>query len=229
MNRFARMLFVGLGIVGAGTAMSLVPHKAATAGSLTPVTVTNSSLAVTQSGAWNVGITGTPSVHADITNQVPVTGTVNANVSFPSNQQVTLTPTSIMNLGKLPSQQVVLGAGILFTSCPGWTDSNTNQCFSGVPNGSVLVITDVDWTAGTKLSSPSLSDHGCELEIFGAGLLFSSYATSDADGVIGKNEHIAGGLYFNPAVQGSQAPSWNLTAQCQGGDVVLRGYLTPNQ
>ncbi len=63
MKRFARMLFAGLGIAIAGSAISLVPHKAATATGGAPVTVLNPSLAVTQSGPWNVGINGTPNVN----------------------------------------------------------------------------------------------------------------------------------------------------------------------
>jgi len=232
MKRFARMLFAGLGIVIAGSAISLLPQKAATAGSGAPVMVTNTPLPVTQSGPWNVGITGTPSVNANITNQVPVTGTVNANVSFPANQQVTLALASLLNLGKLPSQQLVLTQRTTGNPCPAWVDSNTSQCFSGIRAGFVFVIKDIEWTASTIITSPSISGNPCQLNFFGPGFsdLFSSYGDSDSLGTIGKTEHLAGGLYFNPAVIGTSAPTWTLSnAECSNGLVTLQGYLVPNQ
>ena len=233
MKRFARMLFAGLGIVIAGSAMSLAPHRAATAGGMTAVTVTNPSLAVTQSGPWNVGITGTPSVNANITNQVPVTGTVNANVSFPANQQVTLNPQSLLGLGKLPSQQVVLTAGGQFNTCPGWMNANTGQCFSGIPAGAVLVIKDIDWAAYTTIPSPGISGNSCALSFYGpsnSGFIFSSFANSDVNGFIAKNEHLSGGLYIDPAVLGSNTLTWTLSkAYCSNPSVTMQGYLVPNQ
>jgi len=228
MNRFARMLFAGIGIVAVGSAISLVPHKAANAGGMTAVTVTNVPLPVTQSGPWNVGIAGTPSVNANITNQVPVTGTVNANVTFPANQSVTLNPQSVLELGKLPSQQINLSANPL-SSCPAWSYSDTGQCFNGIPTGSVLVIKDIDWQALSKFAGPG---HQCQLNFFGLGtsFLFNSFGSSDTDGIVSKNEHLAGGLYINPAVLGSQAPVWSLSnAYCSYGLVTLQGYLVPNQ
>lgn len=233
MKRFARMLFAGLGMVIAGSAICLVPHKAATAGPITAVTVTNPSLAVTQSGPWNVGITGTPSVNANITNQVPVTGTVNANVSFPANQQVTLAPQSILDLGKLPSQQVNLTAGSQFNTCPAWQNANTGQCFSGIPAGAVLVIKDIDWTANTLITNPGVSGNSCVLSFWGLNnstFVFSSFGNSDVNGVIGKNEHLSGGLYFDPAVLGPQTLTWTLSkAYCANPIVTMQGYLVPNQ
>ena len=228
MNRFARMLFAGIGIVAVGSAISLVPHKAANAGGMTAVTVTNVPLPVTQSGPWNVGIAGTPSVNANITNQVPVTGTVNANVTFPANQSVTLNPQSVLELGKLPSQQINLSANPL-SSCPAWSYSDTGQCFNGIPTGSVLVIKDIDWIAQSKYAGPG---HQCQLNFLGLGtsFLFNSFGSSDTDGTVYKNEHLAGGLYINPAVLGSQAPVSSFSnAYCSGGLVTLQGYLVPNQ
>ena len=109
MKRFARMLFAGLGIVIAGTAMSLVPHKAATAGGSAPVTVTNPSLPVTQSGPWNVDINGTPSVNANITNQspLPVTGTLSVG-NFPNTQNVNVANSPTVQVGNSPSNPVLM-------------------------------------------------------------------------------------------------------------------------
>lgn len=223
------MLFTGLGIVIAGSAMSLAPHRVATAGGMTAVTVTNPSLAVTQSGPWNVGINGTPSVNANITNQVPVTGTVNANVSFPANQQVTLALDSILRLGKLPSQQVVLRAFVPFSAACPWLVSDTGQCYSGIPAGSVLVVTDVDWEGQLAAIPPSPSGHTCSLSFKDLNQVFVSSAASDVDGNVDKSEHLSGGLYINPAVQGSLAPVWSLSPSCKTNFVILRGYLVPNQ
>lgn len=232
MKRFARMLFAGFGIVIVGSAISLVPHKVVNAGPITAVTVTNVPLAVKQGGPFTVGINGTPSVNANITNQVPVTGTVNANVSFPANQQVTFALASLLNLGSLPSQQLVLTQRTTENPCPAWVDGNTGQCFSGIPAGFVYVIKDIEWNAQTIISNPSLSGNPCQLNFFGGGfnLLFQSSSNSDSLGVIGKTEHLTGGLYFNPAVLGSPAPTWTLSnAFCSNGQVTLQGYLVPNQ
>ncbi len=235
MKRFARMLFAGLGIVIAGSAISLVPHQAVSAGPVAPVIVTNTSLPVTQSGPWNVGITGTPTVNANITNQLPlpVAGRVSVD-NFPFSQQVTLAPTSILNLGRLPSQQVILFANSTSSAvCPGWINAQTSQCFSGIPTASVLVITDVDWSANAIVSSPPLSGHACDLTFrptAGGFRMFLSSGDSNADGYISKSEHLAGGFFVDPAVQGPLAPSWTISGSgCGIGEVILRGYLVPNQ
>lgn len=231
MNRFARMLFAGIGIVAVGSAISLVPHKTANAGGMTAVTVTNPSLAVTQSGPWNVGINGIPSVNATITNQVPVTGTVNANVAFPANQNVTLNPQSLLGLGKLPSQQFAIFADSYDACSPGWRDEYTGQCFSA-PSGTTLVVTDIDWLAGTVITTPAPSGHLCSAILFGTGknVLYSVYGDSDADGYVSKNEHLSGGVYIPPSAQLSGAPNWSVnTLSCKPVYVNMRGYVVPNQ
>ncbi len=97
MKRFARMLFAGLGIAIAGSAISLVPHKAATAGNGAPVVVTNTPLPVTQSGPW--------SVNANITNQLPlpVQGRVSVD-NLPSTQSV--------NVANSPTVQLAPGTTV---------------------------------------------------------------------------------------------------------------------
>jgi len=85
MKRFARLLLVTVGFGALGFVMSLVPQRNATGAGAAPVTIASplpvpvtgsvnaavtGTVAAQQSGSWNVGITGTP--------------TVNANVTFPS-------------------------------------------------------------------------------------------------------------------------------------------------
>lgn len=81
MRRFARALAVTLGLVIIGSIVSLVPQKNAAGSAAAPVTVVNTPLPVTgnvsasvsgtvgaqQSGNWSVGISGTPTVNANVT------------------------------------------------------------------------------------------------------------------------------------------------------------------
>ena len=78
MKPFARLLLVTVGFGALGFVMSLVPQKTATGAGGAPVNIMsplplpvtgNVNAAVSaaqQSGNWNVGITGTPSVSAQI-------------------------------------------------------------------------------------------------------------------------------------------------------------------
>src|SRR5215469_9573002 len=96
MKRFARAFCVTLGLVILASAVSLVPQKNAKGAGAAPVAVVNTPLPVTgtiaaqQSGNWNVGIAGTPTVGVNnfpgtLTGAtVPVSGSVTANVSLPN-------------------------------------------------------------------------------------------------------------------------------------------------
>jgi hypothetical protein len=81
MKRFAEMLLVTLGFGALGFVMSLVPQKNATGASAAPVNIVSSiplsvsgTVAAQQSGTWNVGISGTPSVNAAVSNPLGGTG-----------------------------------------------------------------------------------------------------------------------------------------------------------
>src|SRR5262252_2044548 len=67
--------------------------------------------------AGTVSVGNTPGVNVMNTPAVTISGTpsVNANVQFPANQAVTVTPASATNLGRFPSQQVQLAYQ---TGCP---------------------------------------------------------------------------------------------------------------
>src|SRR5260370_28382061 len=125
--------------------------------------------------------------------------------NFPFSQQVTLAPTSSLNRGRLPSKQVILfGNSTSSAVCPGWINAQTSQCFSGIPTGSVLVITDVDWSANAIVSSPPLSGHACDLTFrptAGGLRKFLSSRDSNADGYISKSEHLARGFFVAPPPQ----------------------------
>lgn len=99
MKRFSRTLITIFGLVVVGSVMSLIPQENAkvAAGSSTPVTVVNTPLpvhgtvAATQSGPWNVGITGnpsvnigTPTVHLSTGNSVGINGPVQVGNSATS-------------------------------------------------------------------------------------------------------------------------------------------------
>lgn len=95
MKRFARFLLATFGLGALGFGISLVPQKTAVGAGGAPVFVENTPLpvsgtvAATQSGAWNVGISGTPNVN--VATLPPVTGNVNA----------TLTGTPTVNVASL--------------------------------------------------------------------------------------------------------------------------------
>jgi hypothetical protein len=69
MKRFAKLLVVTLGFGALGFVISLVPQRNATGAGAAPVSIVssiplsvNGTLSAQQSGNWNVGITGTPTV-----------------------------------------------------------------------------------------------------------------------------------------------------------------------
>ena len=80
MKRFASIASVSACILVAGMLISLLPGRRVAASNTQSVNVTNPSLAVTQSGSWNVGISGTPTVNLGSTASVGISGTPNVNV-----------------------------------------------------------------------------------------------------------------------------------------------------
>jgi len=86
MQRFARLLLVTLGFGLLGFVMSLVPQKNATGAGGAPVNIASPlplAVAAQQSGNWNVGITGTPSVNVANTSAIPISGNVGISGQVP--------------------------------------------------------------------------------------------------------------------------------------------------
>ena len=242
MKRFARMLFAGLGIVIAASAISLAPHKAATAGGSAPVTVTNPSLPVTQSGPWNVGISGTPTVNVGAMPAVSINGTPTVNVGSMPAVSLAGTPTvniggstgalSTQDLSTFASQNVMLQNRVVNsgTAVGLFTVSNTG-IFSGgsyvVPNGQTFVVTSVDITP----VFPGSGTNHVTLEGSvgtGAPLVFKSFEVSNSSSThldyhtgiaFGSNVQFA---IFNGPLYLGDAPSAGEV------DIFLQGYLTSN-
>ena len=249
MKRLARMLFAGLGIVIAGSAISLVPHKPATAGGVTAVTVTNPSLAVTQSGPWNVGITGTPSVNigtptvnlgagntVGISGNVGIIGTPTVSVStlpavsLAGAPNVNIAGSSailavqdmagpLTNVGRLPSQQVMLVFNLNCLPVSAWL------AVTGSGGGSCF---DMANEAGKVLvitdifwSALGTAGTTCFATLGLNEPFLWSAAQVGPDGYVTKDEHHTTGAMMTVNPQ--------LTSSCNLRNALLHGYLLPNQ
>jgi hypothetical protein len=134
MKRLARALAGIFGIGVLGSVVLFIPQKNAVGAGGAPVTVLNTPLPVSgsvnasQSGTWNVGITGTPSVNV---------GTPTVNVA--SLPQVSITPpalTKVANIddpGRVSYQSTVSNVG----KCSGTACSFS---FPSVPAGHRVVV-----------------------------------------------------------------------------------------
>lgn len=80
MKRFATIFGISSCIIAAGILMSLLPGPRVAASNIQSVNVANPSLAVTQSGSWNVGISGTPTVNLGSAASVGISGTPNVAI-----------------------------------------------------------------------------------------------------------------------------------------------------
>src|SRR5215469_6360279 len=117
--------------------------------------------AVSISGTPAVNVNSLPAVNVNSLPPVSLAGTptVNTNVTFPANQAVTVAAAGpLTNVGRLPSQQVMLRRASGSTSClTGWFSVALDgglSCFDMANQaGQVLVVTDVHWqgfgTVGT--------------------------------------------------------------------------------
>jgi len=204
--------------VGTMPAVSISGTPTVNVNSLPAVNV-NSLPPVSLAGTPAVSINGTPTVSVSTLPAVSLAGTPNVNIAGSSailpvqNVAGTLT-----NVGRLPSQQVILS---LDFSCPSaWSASNINgssSCFDMAGEaGKVLVITDVYWsgqgTAGTTCFAT--------LGYYSTPFLWSA-AQVGPDGHVTKNEHQTTGATTTVNPQ--------LIASCTLHNGLLHGYLLPNQ
>jgi hypothetical protein len=173
-------------------------------------------------GTVNVG--NTPSVNVMNTPAVTISGTpsVNANVQFPANQAVTVTPGSATNVGRFPSQQVQLAYQ---TGCPSTllalNPDGTNQCFdmANYP-GQILIITDFSWSALGGVAGVN-----CAFNFdINNHLLYIQSALTNYEFVAQNETHLTTGLKM------TVAPNFLIGGSCTSiNDVHLQGYLLPNQ
>lgn len=202
---------------------------------ITGTATVSGNVGATQSGTWNVGITGQP-VNVNVANSPAVslagTPTVNANVQFPLSQGVNVNAEGpLTNIGRFPSKQVMLG--FQPGGCPSrWaqiTSDGTNLCFDMASHPKeVLVITDFSWTASTNAGTT------CTLGITaapnGGSFYFISAAVAASDGVAAKSEHLTTGITttVNPVIQ-TPIDSGLIGCHLLFSGTSLTGYLLPNQ
>ena len=229
MPRFARGLVVSLGVVLLGLLITIVPQRNASGAPGAPVivqnvplptTVTNTplpvsgNLAATVSGNVNVG-NFPPTQNVNVTNTVPVSGTVTAQIAtpVPVSGAVGITPSATTHVLQNASQLIQFN---VFTN--GFVQiSNTGlpaTVFFTVPAGQVLILTDYEWQVGGSTANALL----CSQVLLGQGSGLKSCAMSDSNGNAGGSEHLTTGVVIGPGT---------MPVGTTGG--FAQGYLIANQ
>jgi len=141
MKRLANVVVITLCIVFAGVLFSLLPNRRVAASNIQSVNVANPSLPVTQSGSWNVGISGTPTVNLGSAASVGISGTPNvAIVSDEENAKSAFQATLCIDPGNGDCSSI-------FQSNPG-----TNL---HIPLGNILVIDYISGECNTSFQPGS--------------------------------------------------------------------------
>src|SRR5579864_1841751 len=169
----------------------------------------------------SVTVANTPSVNVANTPAVSISGTPNVNVQFPANQAVTVTPGSVTNVGRLPSDQVTLYSPYSF--CPSHIlqvgSDGSGSCFDMANHpGQVLVITDILWEGQVAAGNTCLAN----LESPLGKILFTFNAVGAADGYAAKSEHMTTGLKMT-------VNATPLADNCSNPIFWTQGYLLTNQ
>ena len=200
----------------------------------TPTVNVGTLPAVSISGTPAVNVNSLPAVNVNSLPPVSLAGTptVNTNVTFPANQAVTVAAAGpLTNVGRLPSQQVMLRRASGSTSClTGWFSVALDgglSCFDMANQaGQVLVVTDVHWQGfGNVGTFCPLSLVGTSANTFNFGpTFFMSATTVTASGFFFDNQHLTTGakMTVNPAILTNGS-------SCTVLDSMLHGYLLPNQ
>ena len=180
------------------------------------------TVAATQSGAWSVGISGTPTVN--------VTGPVTATQSGTWNVGITNTPTVNLGNAVLPTQNVGGGAatqvGQLASKLVNLICPANSACFQilpngfqfstayTVPNGEALVITDVQYSGngiGGQYNITHLQSNNFTVATFGA--------LADSSGFSFASIRLGTGIVITPG---------NPISILGAGGMQIQGYLVQN-
>jgi len=169
----------------------------------------------------SVTVANTPSVNVANTPAVSISGTPNVNVQFPANQAVTVTPGSVTNVGRLPSDQLTLYSPYSF--CPSHIlqvgSDGSGSCFDMANHpGQVLVITDILWYGQIAAGNTCFVN----LESPLGKILFTFNAVGAADGYAAKSEHMTTGLKMT-------VNATPLADNCSNPIFWTQGYLLTNQ
>lgn len=231
---FASALLIAL--AGAGVLISGSQNVAKAGPGATPVSImsplplpvtgtatVSGTVGAAQSGAWNVNVANSPAV------SLAGTPTVNANVTFPANQGVTVTaPGPLTHLGRLPSKQVMLllapvGAPACASHTAQINIDGTTSCFDMANHpGEALVITDLLYTASNPTTGNTCTANVGSLS--NNQTVLPLQATAAADGNAMKSEHLIAGLTmtFTPVLL-------TVNGNCFTNAVYAQGYLLSNQ
>lgn len=225
MKRFARALVVVLGLAVIGSVVSLVPQRKAAAqsgptvtiGSPLPLPVTgnvdatvNGTVAAQQSGNWNIGLTGTPTVSVG---------------NFPS----TLTGASVpISFKQSANFKTLVSTGTSYNEV--FPDGTTSSGVFTIPQGEQFVITDVSWYMacsflGCTTVVPSPGD--AAVFLLGSGNIYLSVDTfrnSLVGPIASHADHLTSGIVM------TQLPTPSIFGGGTTGEVfqvILQGYLVP--
>lgn len=193
MRRFGNIVVITLGICLVVIGLTLLPTRRVVAGNLQSVNVTNPSLAVTQSGTWNVGVSGTPTVNLSSAATIGISGTPNvAIVSDEENArsgfQATLCIdpgngdcTGIFNTNPGNNLHVPLGNILVI-------DYISGECSTSFQPGSAVT----DLSVGTNVGGHFTNHHFGNFSIgagthFAAGSMTRLYSGPDSNVILGAN------------------------------------------
>jgi hypothetical protein len=168
------------------------------------------NVAATQSGAWNVGIAGTPNVNVASLPAVQLSGTPTVNVATPSGA-----PLMVVNLsdrGRTPYQAT--------TNMP-CGNGGCNGSFPAVPSGHRLVVEHLSASFLGTAQSPVVAS------VFSpspGGFLLSFVVPLQAGGTAAAfDQPIL--VYFDAGIQPSAGLSSLTAPMLGGGTISLSGYL----
>lgn len=217
MKRFARFLLVTVGFGVLGFVMSLVPQKSATGAGSAPVNIM-SPLPLPVTGSVNANITNSSAVPVSVSN----TPTVNANVTFPS----ALTGASVpVNLKQLANFKTLLNEGTGYNEVQ--PDGTVNPSAFAIPPGEQFVITDVSWVIECFLRCTVVPSPG-DAAGFALGngpvyLSIDAFRNTLAGPLAGHADHLTSGIVV------TQLPAPSILGAPTGEvfEVTLQGYLVP--
>jgi len=215
MGKFVRavVLVFGLGII-ALTLGLFSTHPAGASGSA-PVTVTNTPLPVTLQGTEQISGNVNVSVVNSASSPVPIKNAAAGPLT---------------HTGRLPSEHVILQLNVFTPTAPTpqyfrvFPDGTVDVTPFVIPNGSSLIVTDVDWE---KSGGPPGFETVIEFR-FGSqndpsGFICLSTGQYDIGGFAGKSEHMISGLVL------TKVPPVTLGSSSNLAKLIIRGYLAPSE
>jgi hypothetical protein len=188
MRRFANVVVITSGICLATIGLTLLPTRRVVASNVQSVNVTNPSLAVTQSGSWNVGISGTPTVNLGSATSVGINGTANVEIVRDAENAGDAFQAALCidagggSCGAVPIQVHVPLGNILVI------DYISGECETGFQAGSAVT----DLLIGTNVGGHFLNHRFGNFNIgagthFAAGTMTRLYSGPDSNVILGAN------------------------------------------